>query len=221
MNLEEIQCLSGFQLKILAIVLMTIDHIGIALFPEIVIFRIIGRIAFPIFALLLVEGALHTKDIKKYLRRLLLLAFISEIPFDLLVYGSVWEWKLQNVFFTLFIGVLCIHCLETMLDGVMKLACIMVLVSISEWLNLDYGAFGVLLILAIYFLRGNIMKQSVAIILLGAFAGGNLEGYAGLSVIPIALYNGERGYPMKYFFYAYYPIHLLVLWGIGMLWFGR
>ncbi len=215
MDLEKIQCLSGFQLKILAIVLMTIDHIGIVLFPEIVIFRMIGRIAFPIFAFLLVEGALHTKDIKKYLKRLLLLAFISEIPFDLLVYGSVWEWKLQNVFFTLFIGVLCIHCLETMLDGVLKLACIMVLVFISEWLNLDYGAFGVLLILAIYFLRGNIMKQSVAIILLAAFAGGNLEGYAGLSVIPIALYNGERGYPMKYFFYAYYPIHLLVLWGIG------
>ncbi|WP_461817744.1 TraX family protein, partial [Faecalimonas sp.] len=101
--------INSFQLKIIAIIAMIIDHIGLFFFPEHILFRIIGRISFPIFAFLIVEGFYHTRDIWKYMFRLGVFAVLSEIPFDLLTTGKVFDLRHQNVFFTLLIGVILMY----------------------------------------------------------------------------------------------------------------
>ena len=98
--------LTSNQLKIIALVAMTCDHVGKELLPQCQILQIIGRLAFPIFAYTLVEGFMHTHDVKKYLMRLGILALLSEIPFDLAFNGTILEFGHQNVFFTLFLGIL-------------------------------------------------------------------------------------------------------------------
>ena len=95
---------NSFWLKMIAITTMLIDHVGAVLLPQYPILRIIGRIAFPIFCFLLVEGFMHTHDVIRYMTRIGLFALISEIPFDLLFYGRILDGTHQNVFFTLFIG---------------------------------------------------------------------------------------------------------------------
>ena len=98
--------LNTFTLKMIAIISMLVDHIGHIFFPEVMIFRIVGRIAFPIFAYVLAEGIYYTKDITKYMMRLGIFALLSEIPYDLAIMGSMLEFSHQNVFFTLFFAVL-------------------------------------------------------------------------------------------------------------------
>ena len=98
--------LSSFALKCIALITMIIDHVGAILYPEARVLRIIGRIAFPIYAFLVAEGFYHTKNVKKYMLRLLLFALVSEIPFDLALTGQILEFGHQNVFFTLFAGLL-------------------------------------------------------------------------------------------------------------------
>lgn len=97
--------LNSFQLKCIAVITMIIDHTGAVLFPDNMTLRYIGRIAFPIFCFLLVEGFFHTRDVRKYMLRLGMFAVISEIPYDLAFRDTVIEFEHQNVFFTLFIGV--------------------------------------------------------------------------------------------------------------------
>ena len=97
---ENIKGINTFTLKLIAILSMTIDHIGYLLFPKVTLLRIVGRIAFPIFAYLIAEGFVHTGDVKKYLLRLGIFAILSEIPYDLVISGNVLDLEQQNIFFT-------------------------------------------------------------------------------------------------------------------------
>jgi len=100
--------MSAFQIKLLALITMVIDHVGVFLFPDIQLLRMIGRISFPLFAWLIANGAMHTKNINNYLKRLLMFAIISQIPFILamrLVEPNFWE---LNILFTLAIGLMAI-----------------------------------------------------------------------------------------------------------------
>ena len=252
------------------------------------ILRAIGRIAFPIFCFLLVEGFLHTRNVKKYLTRLFIFALVSDVPFDLAFFAEI-GLNHQNVFFTLFLGVMALACIDylkhkdkdtfngffiflgkigfaiaavlgaiatltsmlsipayllslaipvnylilSLILGAILGIAIYIPVShkwdeqkkirvasslfvtlffftIAELLNTDYGGWGVLAVIAIYAFR-NANKNGfvwgvTALTVMSLF-----EGVAFLDLLFVRLYNGKRGMQMKYFFYAFYPVHLFLL----------
>lgn len=206
--------LDSFQLKCIAIVTMFIDHMGAVFFPDKLLFRYVGRIAFPIFAFLLVEGFFHTRDVRKYMCRLGVFAILSEVPYDLAFRGEILEFEHQNVFFALFIGVAMMYALENSSQWQAKAAEVLLAMWAATLLWADYRYKGILLIAVFYFLRDRKKEKFV----LGA--GWNflwnweIQGYGALASVPIAMYSGERGRPMKYFFYLFYPLHLLLFYGI-------
>ena len=237
--MEQQKGLTGSTLKIIAMVTMLIDHIGASILERGVMPKVadgsvmdagveamkvynrwkvvdmacrgIGRIAFPIFCFLLVEGFLHTGNWKKYFSRLFLFSLISEVPFDLAVFKSWYDFSSQNVFFTLFLGLLALAGIRWG-TGLWKQALALIMcVGAAQLINCDYGAFGVFFIVLLYMTRYDKKTQTV----LGALSlVWELPGI--LAFIPIRLYNGTRGRcGNKYFFYAFYPAHLLILWMIG------
>jgi len=215
--------MSRFALKILAIVTMLIDHIGAVLFPHVTILRIIGRLAFPIFAYLITEGMLHTSNIKKYLWRLFLFALISEIPFDLAFHGVFFYSKSQNVFFTLLIGLAAITVLHQYFarNPVVSVAFVIAAALFAQFLHTDYGWFGVAVVVLFYCFHNYRTWGVFAFALLVAgysLMGGPLEIFALASGIPILIYNGKKGsLNWKYFFYAFYPVHLLLLYFVHIV----
>ncbi|MSS62688.1 TraX family protein [Velocimicrobium porci] len=227
--------INGSTLKIIAVLTMLIDHIGAVILNNLLHFsngiqihdsifwgyqicRAIGRSAFPIFCFLLVEGFLHTHNVKKYAERLLLFAFISEIPFDLAVSRTICDMESQNVFFTLFIGLLVLigfRTLEQRVAGrILTMGYIIILllgIVVSILLYTDYSLFGIVSIAVLYLYRN--CKQQQIFIGACSFL---WEPFALLGFIPIAFYNHERGIKLKYFFYFFYPVHLLILYGISI-----
>lgn len=228
---------SGSALKWIAIITMFMDHSAklfylpesiIEQFPSAMaafytglikvfdIFLILGRLSFPLFCFLLVEGFIHTSNVKKYFTRLLIFAVLSEIPYDLAFRNSFFTLEKQNVFFTLLIGLTVLIGLEkfqkrTPLNIILSLGIVFIGIFSAEFMQTDYGGWiGVLLISVLYYLR--------EYPLLKCFAGGLVilqNSISGLfSFIFIYFYNGERGRQWKYLFYFFYPVHLLVLVGI-------
>ena len=249
MNYAKKTGLTGSNLKWIAIITMLIDHIGaalleIGLLPKVAdavlagnsfdyvmadyhfwyrfddVLRAIGRLSFPIFCFLLVEGFLHTKDVKKYALRLGLFALISEIPFDLAFNERILEISYQNVFFTLFIGLLVLIGLKYFEETLpLHLSWLRFIVAITGilfavFLRTDYDAFGIILIVLLYEFRNYKLLRCIAGAILMLF--NNTTGC--LAFLLIWFYNGERGKQLpKYFFYAFYPAHLMLLWLVRML----
>ena len=218
-NISRYQRLDGTVLKVIACLSMFIDHLGAVCFSGMMGFRIIGRLAFPIYCFLLVEGAVHTRNMKKYILRMGIFALISEVPFDLAFYHRLVYTGHQNVFFTLGLGLLAIWFLELPIeqldipDVLYHLLVIIAAGLIAEFFNTDYGFTGIAVICIFYYLRGQPqLKYPIAVILLAAMGG--VEVYAVLALIPILLYNGQRGRQtkaMQYGFYIFYPAHLLLI----------
>lgn len=248
--------LSGNALKLIATLTMLIDHIGAALIENGIfggpyrfdlaaieasaslsdwwkldgLLRGIGRMAFPIYCFLLVEGFLHTRDVKKYWLRLLMFCFISEIPFDLAIFHKVFYWQYQNVFFTLLLGLTALWLVRWLEDDYLSggqiwdsgrrmvwllKTCVAVgICCAAAWLlRTDYDIIGVCLIVLFYMARGNRQMQLILAVMVFFW-----EPPAILAWIPICLYDGTRGSSRwKYWFYGFYPAHLLVLWGVGQL----
>jgi len=223
--------INSFQLKIIAIVLMTIDHIGAILFPGILVLRIIGRLSFPIFAFLITEGYKHTRSVKRYLLRLAVCAVLFQVPdwfFDI-------NYAL-NIFATLFFGLCAILAYDKLKEKSVILSWIAALAIsiIAERSGADYGAYGVFLILMFFLSSGSFYKLLIGMLALhGAYAAYEmtstyiswgkpvfrdyLQLYSILSVPIIALYNNEQGKKMKYFFYLFYPLHLIILYAIDFI----
>ena len=200
--------ISGSMLKWIAVLLMAVDHVG----AGIVAVRYIGRPSFPIFCFLLVQGFVHTHNVKKYALRLFLFALVSEIPFDLALHIKVFHWQNQNVFFTLFIGLLVICFIQARQNALWaKLAGLLAGAVLADALHTDYGAFGVALIVLLYLLRNRKPAQCI----LGAVCCA-WELTAPLAFVPIWFYNGERGRQPRWFFYWFYPVHLLLYSFIGL-----
>ncbi|MCR5467821.1 MAG: conjugal transfer protein TraX [Lachnospiraceae bacterium] len=239
---------NGNTLKLIAIISMILDHVAVCLIPTIaavaeegsflsnssVVFTIIdtqrafGRLAFPLFLFLLLEGLEHTKDIKKYAARLLVFALISEIPFDYAVYGEIFHWGKQNVMFTLFLSLITIAGIDNVLTifsedktkrVMLSLSIMMFSVFAAYFIKCDYGYIGVGAAIAMYFFKSDKIKSIFAgsIILMLGFSS---EITAIFSVIPVLFYNGKRGSDskiLKYAFYVFYPLHLLIIIGIKSL----
>lgn len=245
--------MNSFTLKLIACFTMLIDHFTTIFVPRnttplfhvtllnynldvtwYTIGRIIGRISFPIFAFLIVEGFFHTRNRMKYLRRLLLFAIISEIPYDYAFWGfpntnlSILLFR-QNVFFTLAIGLLTIMIYDNiknrMLGNTMWMTILGVLTIVggtgllylirSDYFDLGYG---VLLIVGFYLAYGNRNLRLLLFILLVGFLRGDVEFLAILAAPFLYYYNGERGTKrFQYAFYIFYPLHLIILQGIYQL----
>lgn len=187
------------------------------LYNSYIITRYIGRVAFPIFCFLLVEGFGRTRDVKKYALRLGVFALISEIPFDLAMKAKVFDFTYQNVYFTLLIGLLTMVAFDfigkrkqkTVVKLILSAGALALGAVVAELLNTDYGAIGVISIMLLYILRHNKVWQIVGGCLVFLW-----EFTAPLAFIPIGFYNGKRGLRLKYFFYAFYPLHLAVIYVI-------
>lgn len=226
-NIDRFRVLSGSVLKIIATAAMLIDHIAAVFLKDspIVLFtflsrtltlyallRGIGRIAFPIYAFLITEGYLHTRDRKRYGISLALFALLSEVPWDLLHRGKYFTISTQNVFFTLFLGYLAICMFERYREKpFIQAAWLLGLMLVSIVLRADYGITGYCFILFMYALRERELLR--AVIGCGILSS---RWVAGLAFIPITMYNGKRGFIRgqfaKYCFYLFYPLHLLVLY---------
>lgn len=209
--------LTSYQLKWIAIVTMVIDHTGIVFFPGELVWRYIGRIAFPIFCFLLVEGFFHTHNIYQYMLRMGIFAVLSEIPYDLAFRGAVLEFQHQNVFFTLLLGLALMYVLKLGGSWLEKGAEVFVVMCLAEFLQTDYGFKGILLIFIYCQLREQFWPKLAAGAVWNFLWNGSIQGYGALAMIPIALYRGEQGRKMKYFFYIFYPGHLLVLYAASRL----
>lgn len=206
--------MNGFQLKLFAVLTMTIDHIGAVLFPEYRILRIIGRIAFPIYAAMIAEGVVHTHNRRRYLGQLVLCGVLSELPFRWVFGGR--GLGLYNVLFTLALGAgACIlwekkHRFFALL-----------MPAAAYFLQTDYQWFGVATVLMFFILRDHRRTEQAFALAMMIFvfvqSGGSsaTEFFALLAMIPLGFYNGTRGSSGgkygKYAFYLYYPAHLTVL----------
>lgn len=225
--------ISGSTLKLIALITMLIDHVAAVILVRILlcngydenlyivyeVMRKIGRVAFPIYIFLMIEGFERTRSREKYIMRMTAFAVISEVPFDLAFSAQVLEFGYQNIFFTLLIGMLVMLVFEAISrrewNVWIKLGlCLVVFIAgmeLAELLHTDYGAKGIRGIVAMYLFRQNRLTQIVA----GSVAF-LWETTAPLAFIPIAFYNGKRGLQLKYVFYLFYPLHLIVLYLICM-----
>lgn len=234
--------ITGSTFKIIACIIMFIDHIGAVIIERYLrtlsgaefqrvyevdkVVRYVGRLAFPMFCFLLVEGFLHTRSKMKYVSRLFIFCLISEIPFNLAIAGSIWDREHQNVLFTLLIGFGVLILIEKLekrftnhwlqLTGMVLIA--MAGAALADYFMTDYGASGIITIFAMYILRNDKLQQMLmGCIVLTAY--NSMEWTSLFALIPTKLYNGQKGMSVKFLFYLFYPLHLLLLYGISV-WIG-
>lgn len=232
--------ISSATLHIIAMIFMLFDHTWASIFPSQVWMTCLGRIAFPIFAFLIVEGYFYTHSLKNYLLRLFAFAAISEVPFDYMYGGIPFYPYHQNVLWTFILGLFGIWLIEQIrkrgklvLTILLSILIVIITSLIALLFMLDYYETGILMIFTFYFLRGRkwwnyvgqfIIMYYINMELMGGFYypvtifGHYFEilrqGFALLALIPIWLYQGKLGYHkkwFKYFCYSFYPLHTAVL----------
>ena len=223
--------LSAAALKWIAAAAMTADHIGIVFSAALpagaqLILRTAGRIALPLFCFFVAEGARRTGRPGRYALRLLAFALVSEVPFDLMLAGRLFDLLRQNVLFTLLLGLLAVLAADRLRRRpAVAVLCALALSGAAQLARTDYGMFGVWLVLFFWLLPGASPPRaallSVLLFWLGAAGGGLQTGLwqlAGLLALPlIRLYGGRRGRGGKYAFYVYYPLHMLLLYLLSRL----
>lgn len=243
---KRIPDISSFGLHLLAMALMLCDHIWATLPYAPMLLTALGRVAFPIFAFLMAEGHAHTRDVKQYRKRLLLLAAVTEIPFNLMCSGSIIYPFHQNVIWTFLLASVCIGFIERARSrktprAWLAAAAMTLLGYLAGYvLFVDYHGEGVLMVLVFWLFRGsrwwhypvqaaclywiNVeMLKGVTVELLLPGGGSMdllLQSLALLALIPIWLYRGRQGLhgkAVKIFNYAFYPVHMLILWLIAMV----
>ncbi|MBQ1422890.1 MAG: conjugal transfer protein TraX [Lachnospiraceae bacterium] len=242
-NKRRLAGFTGNQLKMIAFFLMLLDHIGYMLIENGVlygqnpvywtmaletqagrrwyllatVFRYLGRIAFPLFAFLTVEGCVHTRSIRRYIVRMAVFAALSEVPFDLACRGVIWYPEYQNTMWTLLLGIMAIAGMEKAkkLHMIFRLMIAGIFCAAAYLLKTDYGAVGVGLISILYLFHRERNIQLIAGAVVSAAESIEMCGVSALAFGLIRFYNGKRGdLPLKYFFYFAYPLHLLLFWAM-------
>jgi len=240
MMMERYRVLPESVLKIVAVLSMAIDHVGAAIFlpyctylfqtnaPQADtvyhiywVIRDIGRLAFPLYCFLLTEGFFHTGNRLKYARNLFAFALLSEIPFDLALYGKPFYWEGQNVYWTLLFALLGMIVMQKVWETKWQTAGKVVVMgtvaagfmALGYVCQTDYDAWGVAAALAMYVLyRFRLIGFAAGVLILFWMA--EVEAYAFLALPLVFLYNGERGRQRKWFYYAFYPVHFLILYAV-------
>ena len=225
--------MTGFTLKIIAIISMFLDHVKYAI-PSTNCFATIylGRIAFPIFAFLVSEGFVHTHSRPKYILRMLIFAIISEIPFYMFSHDIVNSPNKYNVMFTFLLALVGLWCFEyfrnyeqmpKILRYTIIFNCGCIISLLAYVFHPDYSVFGVFLVWIFYYFKEHdflkIFGFSISLIIYFALRGG-IKEYGLMiatlsSLIFILNYNGKQGRKLKYFFYLFYPVHFIVLYVIN------
>lgn len=237
------QRLSASTLKMVAVVTMLIDHFAAGVYASLYnggylmqwgmmdnavniynICRNIGRFSFPIFCFLLVEGFFHTRSRGKYLRNIVIFAFVSEVPFDLLLMDEI-GFDGQNVFFTFAIALCTLWGISKVKErmekeltisallqgGVILAGCFMAYVA-----DTDYSYYGIILAVIFYYYRNNRILACLV-----GYVWFTFEPWCFPAFVALLFYSGKRGIGLKYFFYAFYPAHLLLLYVVRVLLIGK
>ena len=219
--------LSGNQLKLIALAAMTADHIGVQLFPQVILLRIIGRLALPIFAYMIAQGCRYTRSKPRYLGTIAAVALVCQ-----LVYFFAMDSLYQCILVTFSLSIVLIFALDAaMKHPTVQRITVAVLGVLTVWFIcdhlprllpgfcVDYGFLGVLLPVLIWLGRDkwqSIVLCGVGLVFLSI--GNTTQWYSLLTLPLLALYNGSRGkVNMKYLFYIYYPIHLVLIYLISLL----
>lgn len=241
-QLQKLKCINALTLKIMAMVLMLMDHMWATVIPGNLWMNHMGRLAFPIFAFQIAEGYRKTRDRKKYRNRLFLFALCSEIPFNMMTGGYFINPFHQNVLFTFWLALLMLDLINWGWDkGEVKRWSSIAAACVLGWMlgiltMVDYGGYGVLTVLLFYFggklKNGWLLELAGLVLINGVLMDGMYfpvsigslsfefpqQGLAVLALIPIWLYNGEQGphnRVIQYVCYAFYPVHILIL---SILW---
>ena len=214
------------QLKLIAYASMLVDHIGYLFVPGYHL-RAIGRLAFPIFCFLVAEGAHHTRSAGRYALRLGLWALITELPFDFFAYRG-WNWRGQNVMFTLLLGFLAVQAIRKLPADWLKIAAVAAAALLAEVLRTDYGSTGVWLVVLFYMGREHphrwilylfgmallfLQMDSPNVHILGPIYL-PLQLFGTAAIVPILLYSGRKAIAapwVKWAFYLFYPVHMVLL----------
>ena len=213
-------CLTAAHLRILALTLMLLDHLWATVVPGNIWMNCVGRMAFPIFAFQAAEGYHYTHDFKGYCKRLGLFALVSEIPFNLMIIGAPIFPFHQNVMLTLLLGLLACRAWDRRKWWYLPLIWLAGILTFP-----DYGALGVATVLMFHLFRDQKLLQLPMLIAINwfGFEGQQLligsfeipiQAFAILAIIPIWLYNGEKGRGgkwLQYGSYVFYPLHMLIL----------
>ena len=230
---------SSAGLHLLAMAFMLLDHMWATVVPGNAWMTCVGRLAFPIFAFLIAEGYFHTKNLKKYMLRLLLCALVSEIPFNLMYAGRIFYPIHQNVLWSFLLALFLIRWNEKLRDARLWRRCVRFGLSllagflIGTLTCVDYYGYGIMMGLGFWFFRGRswwqILGQIIGLYWINVELMGGLvyefealgrvwvlhqQGLALLALIPIWLYTGRKGYDRPWFrraCYLFYPAHMLML----------
>jgi len=235
--------LSNNALKIIATISMLIDHIGFILLPDIIFFRILGRIAFPLFAFCIAEGCKYTQNKFKHI----VLIFLSGVFFQVVYY--IFERNMYlNIFITFSLSIIMIYALQyfksklfdssasktsKMFSGILFICSIVFVYILNIFLTIDYGFWGSMLPLFASLFHSsddyprlqafdkkhlNIMIFFIGLILVYLTSTFSVQIYSFISIIFLIFYSGQKGeLNLKYFFYLFYPIHLVVLYALKLI----
>lgn len=215
-------------LKLIALITMSVDHIGILY--QIDTFRFIGRISFPLYAFLLVNGYYHTHNKFKYMLNLLLFGLISEIPFNLFIFNKIFYPEYNNIYLTLLIGLITIYIVDNIklkfkdnISYIIGFLIVILFSFINELLHADYGFIGIMIIY-VYYLSYNIKSKNKLLYLVGLLFSSYIYIISNKTIISLGFllsvpllyfYNNKRvktNKLIKYLFYIYYPLHLILLY---------
>ena len=236
--MNKIKCLTNNQLKIIACISMFLDHLGLMVFPKIILFRILGRIAFPIFVFMIAEGCYYTKNKLKHFLTIFILGLIMQIV--LYFFMNMTDF---SIFLVFSVSIILIYLFEYIEQNIIKKDIVKTVFFIMLFLSTlgtffyitqnynyfvgNYNFYGIISPLIIYIFKKylgkyNIIASVIFISLASVYHGIHINFWVNhltfIGALLLLLYNGKRGSAkLKYFFYIFYPLHFIIVYGISLL----